>query len=296
MGALRAATPLLLLFQGLSQQFCSSLAISTCGEGQMLFLIPALAEWKVENAVCSSISSLIAATKTKVGNYDNKKNKKKNRIFMFSLDDKRLIAASHNSSPSRTFPKSNTKCRFCVRLIKRDLRLCLGVCFCACVSNIKPSGRPTGSWREQVSLAGFICRKGKDDVLSRISGGPWASRAHGGRGPSASGASSTPTGDLHAPTHPYMKSEMKLLSHARLSINTLATVGVNALCASTKVSCAELENSVLWGPLGLCGDKWGKFMCHRRWYMDRPTVNVITGFVFALIKKQSESCGARWVC
>lgn len=62
----------------------------------MLFLIPALAEWKVENAVCSSISSLIAATKTKVGNYDSKK---KNRIFMFSLDDRRLIAASHNRSP-----------------------------------------------------------------------------------------------------------------------------------------------------------------------------------------------------
>lgn len=63
----------------------------------MLFLIPALAEWKVENAVCSSISSLIAATKTKVGNYDSKK--KKPRIFMFSLDDRRLIAASHNRSP-----------------------------------------------------------------------------------------------------------------------------------------------------------------------------------------------------
>lgn len=58
-------------------------------------------------------------------------------------------------------------------------------------------------------------------------------RAHTGPGLSASGASSTPMGDLHTPTHPYMRSEMKLLSHARLSINTLATVGVNALCAST---------------------------------------------------------------
>lgn len=39
----------------------------------MLFLLPALAEWKAENALCSSIASLIAATKTKVGNYDSKK-------------------------------------------------------------------------------------------------------------------------------------------------------------------------------------------------------------------------------
>lgn len=49
----------------------------------MLFLIPALAEWKVENAVCSSISSLIAATKTKVGNYDSKK-KKPQDLYVFS--------------------------------------------------------------------------------------------------------------------------------------------------------------------------------------------------------------------
>lgn len=112
--------------------------------------------------------------------------KKHPRIFMFSLDDRRLIAASHSRSPSQSFPKSNTKCRFCVRLIKRDLCLCLGVCvFCVCVcfflTNIKPSGRPTGSWREQVSIAGFICRKGKDDVLSRFSGGPRAPRAQRAR-------------------------------------------------------------------------------------------------------------------
>lgn len=55
-----------------------------------------------------------------------------------------------------------------------------------------------------------------------------------------------------------------------------------------------LKDSVLWGPLGLCGDEWEKFTCHRRWSMGRPIVNVIMGFVFALIKKQREPCQALW--
>lgn len=64
---------------------------------------------------------------------------------MFSLDDQSLIAVCHNrflsilppffSAASCCFlpllfpPKSSTKCRFCVKLIKLDLHLCLRAVF-----------------------------------------------------------------------------------------------------------------------------------------------------------------------
>lgn len=248
-GALRRATPApfvsrafpaILLFSGHIDISGGDGGDGGDGGGeQMLFLIPTLAEWKVENALCSSTASLIAAAKTKVGNYDSKKEIKD--LFV-SLDDQSLIAVCHNRFPSvpphaskphpvaffSSFPRNPAQSAvFCVALMKPDLLLCLRAVFFS--THTHRTERPSHRRLERTSLSCSVdlqtterpCAsthfRGPSRLDCQLLVPPAGTRARRPAQPSPA---------LHC-----MKREMKLQTHARRSIKTVARLYRWSKCA-----------------------------------------------------------------